>query len=202
MDVTFQESNSQFSNNFEILFQFFLNGPFPASFFFIFIFSMSFLMQLIVNNISDDWIRTTDLWCRKRPLYQLRHNHCPKSYFSVSQPIAFDVIKQSRTTLNMGHVSIDNLCFNLKIFLLPRRCKFSTTFSKLSHQHLPRRLKVCNFVIVSDTWKNWFQVLFFSLNCCKNVKITRKELNKWKDLADKFPNLGKFYTKVFKRFPT
>ena len=26
-------------------------------------------------NIADDWIRTVDLWIRKQPLYQLRHNH-------------------------------------------------------------------------------------------------------------------------------
>ena len=25
---------------------------------------------------DDDWVRTTDLWCRKWPFYQLRHNHC------------------------------------------------------------------------------------------------------------------------------
>ena len=31
-------------------------------------------------NISfcNDWIRTTDLWYTKRPLYQRSHNHCPK----------------------------------------------------------------------------------------------------------------------------
>ena len=26
---------------------------------------------------ADDWIRTVDLWNRKRPVYQLSHNHCP-----------------------------------------------------------------------------------------------------------------------------
>ena len=26
---------------------------------------------------ADDWIRTADLWCGKRPLYKLSHNHCP-----------------------------------------------------------------------------------------------------------------------------
>ena len=26
---------------------------------------------------ATDWFRTTDLWCWKRPLYQLGHNHCP-----------------------------------------------------------------------------------------------------------------------------
>ena len=49
------------------------NGPFPFSFFFIFVFSI----QLIVHiNFADDWIRITDLWYQKRPLYQLSHNHC------------------------------------------------------------------------------------------------------------------------------
>ena len=52
---------------------FFKNGPFPASFFFVFVFSI----QLTVNKCSiyfaNDWIRTADLWYRKRPLYQLSH---------------------------------------------------------------------------------------------------------------------------------
>ena len=26
---------------------------------------------------ADVWIWTADLWCWKRPLYQLSHNHCP-----------------------------------------------------------------------------------------------------------------------------
>ena len=29
------------------------------------------------KNFADDWIRTADLWCRKRPLFQLSHKHCP-----------------------------------------------------------------------------------------------------------------------------
>jgi len=36
-----------------------------------------FLMQLIVNNIANDWIRTSDLWSRKQPLYQLCHTTAP-----------------------------------------------------------------------------------------------------------------------------
>ena len=44
----------------------------PA-FFIYFVFSIQLVLQLIVNNITDDWIRTTDFWYRKRPLYQL-HN--------------------------------------------------------------------------------------------------------------------------------
>ena len=29
------------------------------------------------KKIADDWIRTAALLCRKRPLYQPSHNHCP-----------------------------------------------------------------------------------------------------------------------------
>ena len=42
-------------------FNIFLNGPSPASFSFIF----------VHIKFADDWIRTVDLLCRKRPLYQL-----------------------------------------------------------------------------------------------------------------------------------
>ena len=31
--------------------------------------------------VADDWIRTQVLWYQKRPLCQLRHNHCPTAYF-------------------------------------------------------------------------------------------------------------------------
>ena len=30
-------------------------------------------------NITDDWIKTADLWYRKQPIYQLGHNHYPLS---------------------------------------------------------------------------------------------------------------------------
>ena len=29
------------------------------------------------KNPADDWNRTTDLWCRRRLLFPLRHNHGP-----------------------------------------------------------------------------------------------------------------------------
>ena len=53
------------------------NGPFPASFFFIFVFSIQLTVNKCSINFADDWIRTADLWYQKRPLYQLSHNHCP-----------------------------------------------------------------------------------------------------------------------------
>ena len=40
-------------------------------------------MQVIVHRykFADGWIRTVDLWCRKQPLFQLRHNHL--TYFQL-----------------------------------------------------------------------------------------------------------------------
>ena len=34
------------------------------------------LIHLKANKIANNWIRNGVLWCWKRPLYQLRHNHC------------------------------------------------------------------------------------------------------------------------------
>ena len=58
----------------------FLKWAIPGLFFFIFVFSI----QLAVNVqliFAGDWIRTTDLWNRKRPLDQLSHNHFPINDF-------------------------------------------------------------------------------------------------------------------------
>ena len=49
----------------------------PASFFFIFVFSIKLTVNNCSINFADDWIRTVDLWYQKRPLYQLSHNHWP-----------------------------------------------------------------------------------------------------------------------------
>ena len=47
----------------------------------LFLYFRLFYKQLTVNKcsikVADDWIRTRVLWYRKRPLCQLRHNHCP-----------------------------------------------------------------------------------------------------------------------------
>ena len=56
-------------------------------FWFIFVLSI----QLIVNNIADEWIRISYLWCRNQPLYQLRHNHYFKSLFSAASAAWNDV---------------------------------------------------------------------------------------------------------------
>ena len=53
-----------------------LNWPLLASFSLFSSFQSTIDSQTMFNvNFADDWIRTTDLWCWKRPLYQLSHNH-------------------------------------------------------------------------------------------------------------------------------
>ena len=48
------------------------NGPFSASFFFIFVFSIHWTVNVLYKFLPI----TADLWNWKRPLYQLNHNHC------------------------------------------------------------------------------------------------------------------------------
>ena len=48
-------------------------GHYRPLFFFIFVFSIQLTVNKCSINFADDWIRTADLWYRKRPLYQLSH---------------------------------------------------------------------------------------------------------------------------------
>ena len=43
----------------------------------LFFFVSVFLDIVNETKIADDWILTLDIWHRKQPLEQLRHNHCP-----------------------------------------------------------------------------------------------------------------------------
>ena len=55
---------------------------------FLFLLFSSFQHSRELNiNFADDWIRTMDLWCQKRLLYQLSYTHCPNS-FSISSPLS------------------------------------------------------------------------------------------------------------------
>lgn len=53
-------------------------GPFPAPYFRLL---NTVLVLLIVNVVADCWVRTTDVWRQKWPLYQLRHGHRPRLDF-------------------------------------------------------------------------------------------------------------------------
>ena len=55
----------------------FLNWAFPGLFLFYF---HLFIIQLFNIIFAEDWIQTVDPWIRKRPLYQLSHNHSPMSH--------------------------------------------------------------------------------------------------------------------------
>ena len=64
---------------------FFKNGSFPASFSF-FVFSIAVdKKNCFYINFADGWIRTADLWNRKRLLSQLSHNHCPENLLFTSR---------------------------------------------------------------------------------------------------------------------
>ena len=41
------------------------------------------------RNGADVWVRTADLWCRKRPHYQLRHYHGPPAALAVYEILKF-----------------------------------------------------------------------------------------------------------------
>ena len=66
-------------------------GLFPASF--IFISSFPYSWNYVDLKFADDWIRTADLWCRKPPLYQLRHNHCP-NFVDINEIYHYFIIDQ------------------------------------------------------------------------------------------------------------
>ena len=51
-------------------------GPFPVSCYLSTHFQYSW--QKVQIKGANDWSHTTDLRFRKRPLYQLRHKHCPR----------------------------------------------------------------------------------------------------------------------------
>ena len=41
---------------------------------------------MFVRNSADVWVRTADLWCRKRPRYQLRNNYGPDNHHLSPHP--------------------------------------------------------------------------------------------------------------------
>ena len=66
------------------------NRPFLASFFHILTLSIQLTEKNIQYKCCNDWIRTADLWCRKRPLYQLSYNHYPQIILIVSSVVLYE----------------------------------------------------------------------------------------------------------------
>ena len=50
----------------------------------LFLYFCLFYFTIGRQNFAGVWIWTADLWCWKRPLYQLSHNHCPNSLLANS----------------------------------------------------------------------------------------------------------------------
>ena len=58
----------------------FFNGPSRPLFSLFSSYQYSWQYTNVKYKFPNDWIRTSDLWYFKRPLYQLGHHHCPCSY--------------------------------------------------------------------------------------------------------------------------
>ena len=61
----------------------FKNGPFPASFLCVFVFSTVNSLTVII--FADGWIRTEDVCYRKQPNCRLSHDHFPNLPFFVRE---------------------------------------------------------------------------------------------------------------------
>ena len=71
--------------------------------------------QIMFNiNITDDWIRTADLWYRKQPLNQLYHNHCP---FVIYDHGSFIILGIDVISLIIPRVRL------LPVHLLPKKMR-------------------------------------------------------------------------------
>ena len=84
------------------------NGPFPASCSEFCPFNTVENKQMFNINFTNHRIRTTNLWYRKQPLYQLCHNHCPvfsiRSTFGGSHMSPRDIFHLSQFIFVMLHI--------------------------------------------------------------------------------------------------
>ena len=57
-----------------------------------------------LQKVADEWIRTADIWCRKWPLYQLSHNHCPCKELFMLHSYLSDLMKVAlRSVTRLGY---------------------------------------------------------------------------------------------------
>ena len=110
-------------------------GHSQSLFFFIFVFLIQLLQQLRVNKFANDWIRTADLLCRKRPLYQLRHNHCPELVHELSLSLSLSSLivcsKMSKNAFNTKFPSVKNVSLSPNERFLS--CRWLAYFSICIH---------------------------------------------------------------------
>ena len=86
-----------------------------------------FVMQLKVNKIDHDWIQTADLWCQKRLLKQLRHNHC-----SIALKFKVTNVSQAEVCLAFAlipHSFLSLICLFMLYSFLSTSLPFSLSLS-------------------------------------------------------------------------
>ena len=88
-----------------------------------------------IEMFTDGWIRITDPWFCKRPLVQLRHNHCPTLTIVTTQ---------------FGSSGSKCLCYDLHCWHYTQQVKLHANFVKWSVYLLGRmRLKIIwNFFLI------------------------------------------------------
>ena len=83
----------------------------------LFLYFCLFYKQLTVNKcsikVADDWIRTWVLWYRKRPLCQLRHNHCPNESFVCKKILMRQMAESAGRDLNIFFKWVNFVYFRL-----------------------------------------------------------------------------------------
>ena len=113
LSQTQEESFPTFTFSFITVFKK-LDHPWPLSLF------SSFQHKI---KFAQNWIRTVDLWYRKRLLYQLSHNHCLNSFLHCLVSYIFNCEKCKNKLNNFCHTTIAFMALNqfnqtMKAFLL------------------------------------------------------------------------------------
>ena len=72
------------------------------------------------KNFANDWIRTADLWCRKRPLYHLSHNHFPVVYCYAAKLLIPNQSNRRISVLKTFPYSVSDYSWLTTSFLHPK----------------------------------------------------------------------------------
>ena len=120
-----------------------------------------FYKQLTVNKcsikVADDWIRTWVLWYWKRPLCQLRHNHC---YLTTTV-----ILPANR--------------------LLCKLQKWRKAFSRLFHCSFSARRLFWSEENITK-YLSFSKIIFLMLQWCKNIQPNVRHFLRRKTLSSTF----------------
>ena len=120
----------------------------PQSIFSFFAFLITVVSKCSILFFADDWIWIADLWNWKWPLYQLRHNHCPRNKKNFS----------ARIHLMWLEYTTRNIRFNINIAAkwLARKILISCLIC-----HQLSILKSVNQVCLVTICRNWRNLIDF-----------------------------------------